>query len=67
MKYGIRFLAILTLIIGLNYTKTDSTAALKTAINQLSNDPAMSAGQLGVCIMDTKTGEIISSYNSGKA
>lgn len=67
MKYGISFLAILILIIGLNYTKTDSVAALKTAINQLANDPKMSAGQLGVCVMDTKTGEIFSSYNSEKA
>jgi D-alanyl-D-alanine carboxypeptidase/D-alanyl-D-alanine-endopeptidase (penicillin-binding protein 4) len=67
MKYGISFLAILVLIIGLNYTKTDSTTALKTSIEQLANDPAMSAGQLGVCVMDTKTGEIFTSYNSGKA
>lgn len=67
MKYLITLSAVFILIIGLNYTKTDSSAALKTAIDQLANDPTMSAGQLGVCVMDTKSGEILSSYNSAKA
>lgn len=65
MKYIVSVFAIFVLIIGVNYTFPNSR--IDTAIRQLADDPKMEAGQLGVCVMDTKTGEIISSYNAVKA
>lgn len=67
MKYLVSVSAILIMIIGLNYTTPSPNSALDSAIRQLSNDPNMSAGQLGVCVMNAKSGEIVSSYNSAKA
>lgn len=68
MKYLVSFAAILIMFIGLNYTvPTTPQSTLSTAIQQLANDPKMEAGLLGVCVMDTKSGEILGSYNSAKA
>ena len=67
MKYLISVSAILILFFSVSSTTPDSKSALNTAIQQLASDPKMEAGQLGVCVMDTKTGEIVSSYNSAKA
>ncbi|MFK7946574.1 MAG: D-alanyl-D-alanine carboxypeptidase/D-alanyl-D-alanine-endopeptidase [Saprospiraceae bacterium] len=67
MKYIISVSAIFVLLFSQSFVTPDSKSALNTAIQQLANDPKMSAGQLGVCVMDTKTGEIMSSYNSAKA
>lgn len=67
MKYLISFAAILIMITSLNSTVPSPQSALNTAIRQLANDPKMEAGLLGVCVMDTKSGEILSSYNSAKA
>jgi len=41
--------------------------SLKTTINTLAKDNAMAAGQLGVCVMNASSGEILASYNSAKA
>lgn len=67
MKYIISVSAILVLLLSQSFVSPDSKSTLNTAVQQLANDPKMSAGQLGVCVMDTKTGEIVSSYNSAKA
>jgi D-alanyl-D-alanine carboxypeptidase/D-alanyl-D-alanine-endopeptidase (penicillin-binding protein 4) len=67
MKYIVSVSAILVLLFSQSFVKPDSKTALNTAVQQLANDPNMSAGQLGVCVMDTKTGEVVSSYNSAKA
>ena len=58
---------ILTVIVGLSYTAPSPKSTLDTHIQNLASDPKMSAGQLGVCVIDVKSGAILSDYNSAKA
>ena len=58
---------LITFFIGLSYTAPSPKSTLDTSIQQLANDPSLKAGQLGVCVIDVKSGEVLSDYNSAKA
>jgi D-alanyl-D-alanine carboxypeptidase/D-alanyl-D-alanine-endopeptidase (penicillin-binding protein 4) len=57
---------LLPILLLFTFIQTNAQS-LKTTINTLAQDNVMTAGQLGVCVMNASSGEIIANYNSAKA